>query len=224
MSKRNYSSEKLDTINRCITNNTTNNGSVIEHPDIEFIDMMDKLVKYGVYEGHHTLLSFISVSFIVENLHRAGQDDWDSHSRRYDNRIIRESTRLAKFSDTEKSDWYKDKILYPFEALELSNIQIPNEVFKDNVKYVRTDFGYIREDLIDNKDAKRGLYPEAIPSKFIFSCRYNELCHVIQHRDKDSNANPEVKEVAESIKVELTKANKWLGENLTIMKVEGAIK
>ncbi len=50
---------------------------------------------------------FLDFSFTVYNLHRAGQDDLDSHAKRMENRIIRSSTRLADFAAGEMSDYYK---------------------------------------------------------------------------------------------------------------------
>ena len=54
---------------------------------------------------HITVLRYIDISIMTEGLHRAGQDDIDAHARRFDNRIIRSSTRLAEFSDGEMSDY-----------------------------------------------------------------------------------------------------------------------
>ena len=47
---------------------------------------MDKLCHYG--KKHITLLRFIDFTCYVSGLHRGGQDDWDSHASRFDNRII----------------------------------------------------------------------------------------------------------------------------------------
>ena len=76
-------------------------------------EYMTKLLKWG--RLHITLLKFIDISVTVEGLHRAGQDDWDSHAQRFQNRIVRSSTRLASFSDGEKSDFYSGKIKYPLK-------------------------------------------------------------------------------------------------------------
>ena len=51
------------------------------------------------------MLDFVTISVTVEGIHRAGQDDWDAHAKRFDNRIIRSSTRLADFSEGEMSDY-----------------------------------------------------------------------------------------------------------------------
>ena len=75
--------------------------------------------------------------------------------------------------------------------------------------YVYTTNGYVREDLKDNKDALRGLYTLDIPSNFIFKVNLTELAHVIKERDINSNANPEVKELAEAIKQQI---NDWYSQ------------
>ena len=118
---------------------------------------------------HMTMLKFIDLSFTVYGLHRAGQDDWDSHAKRMDNRIIRSSTRLADFSEGEMSDYYKDKIIPTDQALNI----------------------------IDDKDVKRGLYMLSIPSNFIFKINLAEFAHIYKERNKNGTANPEVKELAE---------------------------
>ena len=70
------------------------------------------------------MLRFIDISVTVEGLHRAGQDDWDSHAARFNNRIIRSSTRLASFG-YEMSEWYQDKIIPTDAALDLLGIEAP---------------------------------------------------------------------------------------------------
>lgn len=79
--------------------------------------LQKELEKLFKYKEHTTLFRFIDLSFVVEGLHRGAQDDFDSHAKRLDNRIVRSSTRLAKFYDGEKSEWYQDKILYTDEIL-----------------------------------------------------------------------------------------------------------
>lgn len=226
MSKRSWSREKEVEIRKLVNQTTNIEGSTITcmsdvHSD--FSDQMDKLIKYGVGQGHTTLLRFIDLSFTVEGLHRGGQDDWDAHTKRFDNRIVRASTRLGSFKEGEVSDYYKEKIKFPFEVLEQVFGGAVPSTFTDtdtgNV-YVRTDYGYILDQYKDDQDVKRGLYPLSIPSNFIFKIQYPELCHVVQFRDIKSHANPEVQELAETIKVLVGNSNKWLGDNLTILKME----
>lgn len=145
---------------------------------------------------HITIGRFIDFSFTVVGLHRGGQDDWDAHTKRYENRIIRNSTRLADFGN-EKSDYYKDKILTTDEALSILEIKSPNEIEYNGKIYVKTINGYILKEYIDNKDVKRGLYMLSIPSNYIFKVNLTEFAHVYKERNSGGTANPEVKECAE---------------------------
>lgn len=164
--------------------------------DQRYNGYIDMLVKWGW--KHITMLRFIDFSITVEGLHRGGQDDWDAHTKRYENRIIRSSTRLATFGD-EMSQWYQDKIISTDIALAALGIVVPDTLVKDGVTYVKTTNGYIREDMKDNKDVKRGLYMLSIPSNFIFKVNLCEWAHVWKERNIDGTANPEVKICCESI-------------------------
>lgn len=199
MSKRSWSSEKEDQIRNNCAAVLDRNGFIREDcsPEalMEYQSRMDALLKWGVH--HITLLKFIDLSFTVEGLHRAGQDDWDSHAERFHNRIIRSSTRLADFQGGEMSDWYKDKIIPTDEALKLFQIVLPDTLTKDGVTYVRAVNGYVRQGLEDNKDVKRGLYMLSIPSNFIYRCDLANFAHVYQQRGAHGGANPEVKQAAE---------------------------
>ena len=76
---------------------------------------------------HTTMLDFVTISATVEGIHRAGQDDWDAHACRFNNRIIRASTRLADFEEGEMSDFYKGKIIPTDIALRnVFTIHLPN--------------------------------------------------------------------------------------------------
>jgi thymidylate synthase ThyX len=160
-------------------------------------DWLNKLFKWG--RMHTTMLRFIDVSFTVEGLHRGAQDDFDSHAKRLDNRIVRSSTRLADFGSSEKSDYYSEKILTLDEALSELNISVPGILTHNGRTYIRTTNGYIDSDYVNNKDVKRGLYMLSIPSNFIFKCNLTELAHIIKERDCNSNAAPELKEMIEDI-------------------------
>lgn len=189
-----------------------------EYPEYdEFVDMMNKLMKWVPI--HITMGRFMDFSITVEGVHRAGQDDWDAHACRYNNRIIRTSTRLATFEADEMSEWYKDKIIPMDLALRLMSKDLPNAIEKDGITYVRATNGYIREDMKDDKDVKRGLYMECIPSNFIFKVNLSEFAHVYKQRNKDSHANPEVKILCEGIADALYKANQWITREL-LMKIE----
>lgn len=164
----------------------------------EYNDYLDKVVKWGT--KHITLLKFIDISVTVEGIHRAGQDDWDAHAQRFQNRIVRSSTRLATFDEGERSDFYYDKILPTDVVLKVLGLDVPEYVTgEDGTKFVKTVNGYVREDLKDNKDVLRGLYMLSIPSNFIFRCNLADWAHVYKERGKHSGANPEVKALAEEI-------------------------
>jgi hypothetical protein len=223
MSKRSWTRDKEMELRNLVYNATTKEGFTANcSHDVmtAYMDLMDKLIKYGVGQMHTTLLRFIDLSFTVEGLHRAGQDDWDAHTKRLDNRIIRASTRLGTFKEGEVSEYYKDKIKFPFEVLEKLGIPMPDEFYEDGVTYSKVDYGYVRKDLKDIQDVKRGLYPESIPSNFIFKVQYPELCHIIQFRDNKGHAHPEVQYVAEQIKEAVYTANWNLGDNLTKLVME----
>ena len=183
-----------------------------------FNSYMEKLLKYGV--KHTTLLRFIDMSSTVEGLHRAGQDDWDSHAKRFENRIVRASTRLSVFSNGEKSDFYKGKIKYPLEVLEDLGIEIPDSYTDDNgTEWTKTEFGYVDDNYYWNKDVRRGLYPLAIPSNFIFRVNRTEFAHVYKLRNKDSGANPEVQDCCEMMADLIEKAIPWFNREL-FLKIE----
>lgn len=203
MSKRSWTREKEEHIREVCRECLTDYGALcsaicVENPSHyeEFAGWLQSLVKWG--KRHQTLLRFIEISATVEGLHRGGQDDWDSHAKRFDNRIIRSSTRLAKFGH-EKSKYYQDKILTTDEALNLMGIELP-ETFTDpkGDSYVRKVNGYVKEDC-QTQDVERGLYMLSIPSNFIFKINLTEWAHVYKERNAKSSANPEVKECCEAI-------------------------
>ena len=184
----------------------------------QFDKLMDKVIKYGVEYGHTTLLRQIKLAFVVEGIHRGAQDDLDAHAKRMEGTPLRSSTRLASFSDGEKSDWYQGKILNAFEGLELAGVEIPDTVTTEDGVFKRVEFGYINEKYFgtpEEQDVKRGVYPLSIPSNIMFSVQYPELGHIIQHRDSTSHAHPELRDAAELMKEEVTKAVPQLGKNLT---------
>jgi thymidylate synthase ThyX len=159
---------------------------------------------------HTTMLDFVTISATVEGIHRAGQDDWDAHARRFDNRIIRSSTRLADFSEGEMSDFYKGKIIPTDVALkEILNIVLPEVISKNGCKYVKTANGYILQRMENDRDVKRGLYMESIPSTFIFKVNMAQWAHVYRVRSKNGTANPEVKQLAEMLQDEIEKQMPW---------------
>lgn len=170
----------------------------VDPTDIKiFMEHLQKVVKWGA--RHMTMLRFIDISVTVEGMHRAGQDDVDSHAKRFDNRIIRSSTRLAKFATNEMSDYYRGKIIPTDVALAALGIVTPDELTYEGVTYVKTVNGYVQKGMEENKDVLRGLYMLSIPSNFIFKCQLTEWAHVYKERNQNGTANPEVKEFCENI-------------------------
>lgn len=159
-----------------------------------------KLFKWG--NKHITMLRFVDMCFTVEGLHRGAQDDFDSHARRLDNRIVRSSTRLATFG-TEKSDFYQGKIVTTDEVLDLLHMELPDRIDIAGKPYVKMENGYIEEEFVNNKDVMRGLYMLSIPSNFIFKCNFTEWSHIVMERDCNSHAAPELQEMVEKICLEL---------------------
>ena len=100
---------------------------------------MKHIESFLKYAWKHTaMLDFVTISATVEGIHRGGQDDWDAHACRFNNRIIRASTRLADFSEGEMSDFYKGKIIPTDVVLnEVFNMNLPDEIEKGDKKYVK---------------------------------------------------------------------------------------
>lgn len=210
-SKRTWTREKEENIRRAwkeVNELYSLEGRFWKDGDLQLIrQLIESFCKYAW--KHTTMLDFVTISVTVEGIHRAGQDDWDAHAKRFDNRIIRSSTRLADFSEGEMSDYYKDKIIPLGVALGYLGIDVPEKFKKDNVTYVRSANGYIQEDLKDNRDVKRGLYMESIPSNFIFKCNMAQWAHVYRMRNESGTANPEVKQLAEAIQDQIEEQMPW---------------
>jgi hypothetical protein len=200
MSKRSWSRAFEDDARRvcraCLDERGAFKGADAADDAARFTDWMDKLVKWG--RRHTTLLRFVDFSVTVEGMHRAGQDDWDAHAKRFNNRILRSSTRLADFG-YEMSSWYGGKIIPTDIALERLGVSLPERIEADGAAYVKAVNGYIREDLKDERDARRGLYMLSIPSNFIFRADITEWSHVYKERRAGGSAHPEVKECCEAI-------------------------
>lgn len=217
MSTRSWTKDKEVQIREACKHYLTDTGAFKEGLDSDSLTLwIDTLVKWGW--KHITLLKFIDLSFTVEGLHRAGQDDWDAHAKRFDNRIVRSSTRLATFG-YEMSEWYQDKILPTDVALTMLGIETPNTVSLAGEKYVKTINGYIRSDLQDDKDVKRGLYMLSIPSNFIFKVNLAEFAHVYKERNIDGTANPEVKIACESMADQIESFHRQFNRDL-LMKIK----
>lgn len=194
MSKRTYTEELAKKIRNLVRNNTDENGFIIKHPTLEFITEVEKVIKYGIEYGHSTILRFIDITIETTGLHRGGQDDLDAHVMRMNNRMVRNSTRLAKFKQGEKSEWYQDKILFFDEVLNCPEVFIKENIIEDNVTYIKTPYGYTREDLVDNFDTLRGNYPLSIPSDCIWKCNFHDLRHIYKMRNIKGHASPELQQ------------------------------
>ena len=168
----------------------------------KFNNWLGMLLRMG--RKHITVLRYIDIAIMTEGLHRAGQDDVDAHARRFDNRIIRSSTRLAEYSDGEMSDYYKGKIIPTDHALKTIGIDVPESFEYMGRVYVKSPNGYVREEYKNNKDVKRGLYMLSIPSNFVSKINLCEWGHVFKERNKDGGANPEVKDWAEEVMKQIT--------------------
>ena len=201
MSKRTWTPELDKEIRFTCDAVLDRNGRIIVNCDKDklekFNSWLEKLLRMG--RRHITVLRYIAISIMTEGIHRAGQDDIDSHARRFDNRIIRSSTRLAEFSDGEMSNYYKGKIIPTDEALKILDVDIPETFEYMGKTYYKSPNGYIKEEYKNNKDVKRGLYMLSIPSNFISKINLCEWGHVFKERNKDGGANPEVKEWSESV-------------------------
>lgn len=219
MSKRTWTRDKEREIRDACDYVLDRTGRFQINPDskdervVQYNKWLGSLTKWGTQ--HITMLKFIDLSVTVEGLHRAGQDDWDAHAKRFDNRIIRSSTRLARFGN-EMSDFYKDKIVPTDMALDILNIDLPEKITKDGQTYVRNINGYVREDLFDDNDTRRGLYMLSIPSNFIFKVNLAEFAHVYKERNKNGHANPEVKECCEQIMDLITDAQPMFTRELML--------
>ena len=139
MSRRSWTREKEMEIRDVCERVLIRQGKIVDGAAPEdmarYDKWMDSLVKWGWQ--HVTMLRYIDISVTVEGLHRAGQDDWDSHAARFGNRIIRSSTRLANFG-YEMSDWYQDKIIPTDSALALLGIEAPEVIERDGERFVKT--------------------------------------------------------------------------------------
>lgn len=178
----------------CVCHDGQPIGGIFNPPE-ELKDWLNKLFKWCPH--HITMGRFLDFSFTVYGMHRAGQDDLDSHAKRMENRIIRASTRLADFSQGEMSEFYEGKIIPTDTALAILGITAPDELEFAGQTYVKGVNGYILKGMENNRDVKRGLYMLSIPSNFIFKMNLTEFAHLYKERNVNGTANPEVKECVE---------------------------
>ena len=195
---REFEYEVRDAISRSTNYNPTHGaiGSLVVTNEWSKVEgWLTTLFKWSPH--HITMGRFLDFSFTVYGMHRAGQDDWDAHTMRFNNRIIRSSTRLADFQGGEISDYYQNKIVPTDIALAILGIATPDEIEFEGNTYVKGVNGYILKGMENNKDVKRGLYMLSIPSNFIFKINLTEFAHVYKERRTEGTANPEVKDACE---------------------------
>ena len=209
MSKRTWTPELDNEIKRVCNSVLDNNGRICIL-NLENYGKFEKWLNMLLCMGkrHITVLRYLDITIMTEGLHRAGQDDVDAHARRFDNRIIRNSTRLATFDDGEMSDYYKDKVLTDGQACKILGFELPNEIDYNGKTYVKSTNGYVLKEYENNKDVKRGLYMLGIPSNFISKINLCEWGHVFKERCDGGGANPEVKEWAEQVMAQITEFHK----------------
>lgn len=235
MSKRNWSMSMHEHIMSLVDDCTDKHGFILDNLDQdkynELIENLNKVAKYGagydqsaMYdEGHDTLLRFIDLTFVTIGLHRGAQDDLDAHAKRFDSRIVRESTRLATFGTWERSEWYQDKIRSVGDIADMAGIEIPNRYQDESgVTWVKTHCGYVREDLQDDKDALRGNYPMSIPSNAIWKINLYDARHVYMRRNMLTHANPELKSGIEMLADQVQE--RIPGDLGKVMKYQYALK
>ena len=220
ISKHNLTRE-LETYIRSVVEEVTDRTGLIhrscsQEAYEEFQKWLDMLCKMG--RRHITVLKFIDISVSVYGMHRAGQDDIDSHACRFHNRIIRNSSRFAGIKDESHlqnmSEYYSDKVLTTDAAINELGIELPEKIDHDGKTYVRAFNGYIVEGMENNQDVKRGLYNLGYPSDFLFRVNLAEFAHVYQERGNHGGANPEVKQCIEMIVDQLEQAHNQFNREL----------
>lgn len=212
MSKRNYNYEDHMELIRFVNLMSDYRGFIQRagHPQSSYdklIAEMNKLAKWGAGvgqdgawkdDGHETLLRYIDLAFVTLGLHRGAQDDLDAHSMRFNNRVVRASTRLGNFSPGERSSWYENRIRSIEDMMLATGLGTPPAEYTDEngVTWKYTSTGYVRADLIGTtceKDCKRGNYPLSIPGDAIWKINLFDLRHVYMRRNEYTHANPELR-------------------------------
>lgn len=164
-----------------------------------------------IQQCHSTIGRFLDISCTVDGLHRGATDDFDAHAKRLDSRIIRMSTRTNSPDKLELSDWYKDKILTMGELDGL--VDLPDEITKDGIRYVKTKYCYVREDLTKDYDVLRGGTPLGISNLFTFKCNITEWAHITKLRKPGTHAAPELQEMIAMINKEIQRIEPLLDDN-----------
>jgi len=203
---------------------TQRNGKITgiyEEDLLEFKRLLGLTKNQAMGENnHHTLMMYLDITFITEDMHRGAQDDLDAHAKSFDNRITRFSTRLAEFDGVELSDWYKGKVIPFGEVDDAAMKPLPEHVIKDGNFYNRTPFGYVLEKHSQvpaknglDKDVQRGLMPLGMKSTAQWKANLHSLRYVYMMRSKKTKANPELKEAMEQLADLLEKHLPVFGEH-----------
>ena len=169
---------------------------------------LNKLAKWGagvgmdawIDDGHEAILRFIDLSFVGENLGYGTVADLDSHVTRMNNRMIRSSSRIAKYDQDERSEWYVGRICSIEDMLETFGKSAPNSFVNSEGKvFIKTPNGYVIEGEETDGDARRGNYPLCIPMQCIFNVNLYDLRHIYMRRNKYTHATPELKNAIEDL-------------------------
>lgn len=179
--------------------------------EIELFKTLETMAKWGAgvgqedkgawYDaGHETLLRFIDFTFAVIGLHRGGMDDLDSHAKRFDNRIVRSSTRYdGAYQQSERSDWYNSRILSTEEVLTELGRNVPKTATVYGKKYVKTANGYVLAGSENDGDVLRGNYPLSIPMDATMKINLVDARHVYMRRNEFTHASPELRDGIEQL-------------------------
>lgn len=165
---------------------------------------LTKLAKWGagvgqkesgswIDAGHETLLRYIDFTFAITNVGYATMADLDSHAKRFDNRIVRSSSRLASYNETESCWWYEDKNLELGQVAEILGLEYPDTFEYNNLTWKRTANGYVPLGYENDKDIVRGNYPLHIPMSAVMRINFVDLRHVYMRRNLYTHATPELK-------------------------------
>lgn len=222
--KRTFSMEEYERIQKLIYDHSNYKGFIVppdnhdgrnsqkyleEHEEI--IKFTDNLAKWGagwhqkdagtwIDAGHETLLRYIDITFVVENCGYGTVADLDAHVMRFNNRIIRSSSRLAKYQELETSWWYQDKNLGLAEVADVIGLEFPEKFTDENGKvWVRAQNGYVPEGFDENGDYTRGNYPLHIPMNAICKINLFDLRHVYKRRNAYTHATQELRHDIESL-------------------------
>lgn len=206
MSKGTYTEALESEIRELYYQNSDRRGFLTIKEDSSGEDFREKYrIMLRIGKKHTTVLRYIDFSFTNIGLHRGAQDDLDSHAQRFNNRIIRTSTRLCKkLNGSDKSEWYVGKVINLYEALRMLGMTLPDTIESAGETYILADGGYVNKSYIEThpeeeQDVRRGLYNLAIPSNCIIKCDIFQFAHVYKMRNRDSGAHPELRELIESL-------------------------